>query len=155
MTEHEIVVDAALRVFALEGMAQILAGKPIGRPRHPVSTYLLPVTAIRLLDSGHAAMSMPRSLRPVAKSILGATKRKKGPKLPSWLRKRNLEHGKYAPETVRRYQWLARKEAAKEKLRQAHAPTSVELEAYRKSMPKPGTPAFSILAVMAARHWLE
>lgn len=155
MTQHEIEEEDYARTDGLNEMMQILLGKPTGRPRDPVSSYHLPVAVIRLLDTGHGAMSVPRRLRPVLKQIVRATKRKKGPKLPPWLRAKNLAHGKYAPETVRRYEWLARKEVARQRLRQMQTLNPAELNEYQKSMPKPGTPAFSILAMMAARRWLD
>ncbi|OZA21192.1 MAG: hypothetical protein B7X90_02860 [Novosphingobium sp. 17-62-19] len=154
MTEREIEEEDRVRSVELRDMVETLLGKPTGRPRDAVSTYCLPLAAIRLLDCGYTAMSMPRKLRPVAKIMLRATKRKKGPKLPLWLRNRNLANGNYAPETVRRIEWLKRKESEREKIRQSLEPTAEKLEEYRRSMPKPGTDAFSLMAVLAARRWL-
>lgn len=152
MTEREVEELKAREVNAIEDLRLRLFGNKPGRPRKPVSVYYLPVASLRLLDTGHAALSLPWKLRRVVRQLLRATRLKKGPKLSPATRARYLESGYYDNlETVRRYIWKIRKSA--ERLRQSQlrsAPGSVD----DWTPPKAGTPAFALLSVMAARQWL-
>ena len=149
MSEAAIAQDRNDDLRAISDLARILAGVGNRRPRQPVSVYYLPVRALKLIDSGHAALAMPRKLRGAARELLRATRLKKGPKLPPAIRARNITNGTYAPETIRRYKWLERKQF--DWLTAAARAESGDVTSRPLT---PGTDAFQVLMVMAARRWL-
>ncbi|MDR3448720.1 MAG: hypothetical protein P4M15_03045 [Alphaproteobacteria bacterium] len=149
MSEAEIAQGRVDDLLAISGLARVLASLGNRRPRQPVSVYYLPVHALKLIDSGHAALAMPRKLRAVARELLRATRLKKGPKLPPAIRARNMTNGTYADETIRRYKWLERKQF--EWLTAAARAESGDVTSRPLT---PGTDAFQVLMVMAARRWL-
>ena len=121
-----------------------------GRRRKPVSTYHLSREAIVLIETGHAALSMPRNIRPIARKIVRATKRRPGPKLTRYQRQQNLRNGLYAPETERRYRWEEKKRIA----RRAKLKGQSEAERFDGVLAKPGDDSFPIMALIAARRFV-
>lgn len=154
ISDWKVEEDRNAECQALHELHSALAGQSVGRRRGAVSAYHLPVAGIRLLDSGYAAMQLPRRLRPVVSALLKATRRRKGPKLSRFDRRRNIANGNYAAETVRRYRWQERKRIAAEQHRQSLKPTAEEIEQAMAEMPRPGSPEFAMLAMLAARRWL-
>jgi hypothetical protein len=153
MSISEIAADRALALRAPTELARILCGSRTGRPRQHVSVYYLPVNLLKVIDSGHAAMHMPRKLRPVIRQLLKKTRSKKGPKLPPAVRKRNLANGVYAPETVRRYRYLESKEM--NSLKTARALQSRNDGRVKAAdLPKVASPLFALMARIAAGRWL-
>ena len=153
MSEAEILADRESDLRLLSELVCALSAQRIGRPRLGVSNYHLSVEALKLIDIGHAALTMPRKLRPVIRQLLRATRRRKGPKLPPAIRARNMANGGYAPETVRRYRWLERKALARQAMLESLGSSS-DWPISNAVPPKAGTAAYAVAAVVAARHWL-
>ena len=145
--------DTVERQTALLSMlVEALEPKKTGRRRATISTYYLPRMALKVIDNGHAALSMPRKLRPIVRHVLRSIRLKKGPKITPAQRQQNIANGYYEPETVRRYIWAERKEA-KWRLAAMNAPSESWL-GLDPGPPKPGSDAYSVMMVMAAHRWL-
>lgn len=150
LSDHEKAENRNRQALLIQLLAKSLQPQRTGRRRKPVSTYYLLKEAIGLIESGHAALTMPRNIRPIARQIVRATKRKPGPKLTRNQRKQNLRNGLYAPETERRYRWEEKKRIA----RKAKLEGQSEAEHSDGALAKPGDDGFPILALIAAKRTL-
>ena len=147
MTDAEVEDFYRSQRDQIEQLAALLDGGAIGRPRKPVSTYAIPVAALRVIENTYGEFQVPHRLKPVMKTALRATKKKKGAHLSDEDRERNIGNGNYAPETVRKYRWMQRrKQAFIADDRHSLTVTPATWE----GMPKE---VRDVLSVMALRRW--
>ena len=144
LSAAELAAQERSTYQAIECLCAHLMPAVTGRKRMPVSVYYLERSTLALLDSGFVALQLATDTRLTLRHILRASRRRRGPIASERLRARNIKNDTYAPETIRRYNWEAKKRAAFER----------EFERSLETNPLAEGPLSPVLIPLAAHRWL-